>query len=261
MAKEKSQTQQKKLLVVFGILAGTTLFLFVFTDISTFFSAQTLSLDATSSQGKASDRGVDASTGIFRGKGFKGQLPPRIIGDLPPSTTDDIVNSREVGETQGEGIAGGGGAPSSTVGLEGFQILVREDILVFDRFHTPAKGQTITGTILFEWGNERPITIKQVLITNEFFDWFEFDLPQPIAGEGISFDGRSDGEFKYTLTVPENAFGNEFAVPIRFIIDTDVLTLDGNALIEIEIPSGFSAGFSLAEFFRALFAGFRVGFD
>jgi len=261
---QKQQSQQKRLLVVFGILLGTILFLFAFTDISTFFSTQTLSLDATASQGKASDRGVDASTGIFRGKGFKGQLPPRITGELPqipPSTTDDIVNSRDVGETQGEGILGGGGVPSSTVGLEGFQILFRQDILVFDRFHTPAKGQTVTGTILFEWGNERPITIRQVLIPNEFFSWFEFNIPQPLRGEGLSFDGRSDGEFKYSLTVPENTLGTEFAVPIRFIIDSDITTLDANALVEIEIPSGFSGGFSLAEFFRSLFAGFRVGFD
>ncbi len=260
MAKQKSELKQKKLLVVFGVLAGTILLLFAFTDITTLFSTQTLSLDATKSQGKASDRGVDSSTGIFRGKGFKGQLPPRITGDLPPSSTDDIVNSREVGETQGEGIAGGGGAPSSTVGLQGFQVLFREDVLVFDRFHTPAKGQSITGTILFEWGSERAITIRQVLIPNEFFSWFEFNLPQSLIGEGVSFDGRSDGEFKYTLTVPENTIGNEFAVPIRFIIDSDITTLDGNALVEIEIPSGISAGFSLAEFFRALFAGFRVGF-
>ena len=137
--------------------------------------------------------------------------------------------------------------------------MIREDVLVFDRFHTPAKGQSITGTILFEWGNERPITISQVLIPNEFRSWFDFEEPQILAGEGISFDGRSDNEFKYTLLVPENTLDNEFAVPIRFIVDTDILSLDANALVEIETPTGFSSGFSLAEFFRALFASFRVG--
>jgi len=50
-------------------------------------------------------------------------------------------------------------------------------------------------------------------------------------------------------------------VPIRFIMDSQGLVFDSNALIEIETPSGISEGFSLAEFFRALFAGFRVGFD
>jgi len=256
----KDTRSSRNTLIVFGVLAGTILFLFAFTDLSTFFSAQTLSLDATSSQGKASDRGVDASTGIFRGKGFKGQLPPRITENIDPSTGQQIVVSREVGASQGEGILFGGGAPSSTVGLEGFQTLIREDVLVFDRFHTPAKGQSITGTILFEWGNERPITISQILIPNEFRSWFDFEEPQILAGEGISFDGRSDNEFKYTLLVPENTLDNEFAVPIRFIVDTDILSLDANALVEIEIPTGFSSGFSLAEFFRALFAGFRVGF-
>ena len=258
---KQQQKRSRKPLIVFGILAGTILFLFAFTDITTLFSTQTLSLDATQSQGKASDRGVDSSTGIFRGKGFKGQLPPRVIGDLPPSTTDDIVNSRQVGETQGEGISGGGGAPASTIGLEGFQTLVRNDILVFDRFHTPAKGQTIRGTVLFEWGNDRPIEISQVLIPNQFFSWFEFDLPQTLHGEGISFDGRSDDEFKYLLTVPENVLGDKFAVPIRFLMVSEGIIFDSNALIEIETPTGFSEGFSLAEFFRALFAGFRVGFD
>jgi len=254
----KDTRSSRNTLIVFGVLAGTILFLFAFTDLSTFFSAQTLSLDATSSQGKASDRGVDASTGHFRGKGFKGQLPPRVTID--PSTGQQIVVSREIGASQGEGILAGGGAPSSTVGLEGFQTLIREDVLVFDRFHTPAKGQSITGTILFEWGNESPITISQVLIPNEFRSWFDFEEPQILAGEGISFDGRSDNEFKYTLLVPENTLDNEFAVPIRFIIDTDILSLDANALVEIETPTGFSSGFSLAEFFRALFASFRVGF-
>ncbi len=258
----KDTRSSRNTLIVFGVLAGTILFLFVFTDLSTFFSVQTLSLDATSSQGKANERGVDASTGVFRGKGFKGQQPPvtcLAIGQCPPSTGQQIVVSRETGETQGEGIQGGGGAPASTVGLRGFQTLVREDVLVFDRFHTPAKGQSITGTIVFEWGNERPITISQILIPNEFRSWFNFEEPQILAGEGISFDGRSDNEFKYTLLVPENTLGNEFAVPIRFIVDTDILSLDANALVEIEIPTGFSAGFSLAEFFRSLFASFRVG--
>ena len=119
MANENKSSRNT--LIVFGGLAGTVLFLFIFTDLSTFFSAQTLTLDATSSQGKASDRGVDASTGHFKGKGFKGQDPPvtcLAIGQCPPSTDIQIIDSRN-------GISGGGGAPASTVGLEGFQVLVR----------------------------------------------------------------------------------------------------------------------------------------
>ena len=256
MAKQQVKTaRQKKFLIIFGItVVGFVLFL-ALTDVSQFFSVNTLSLDATSSQGKASDRGVDASTGIFRGKGFKGQDPPvtcLAIGQCPPSTDIQIIDSRN-------GISGGGGAPSSTVGLEGFQVLVRDDVLVFDRFHTPAKGQRITGTVQFEWGNAGSLTISQVLIPNEFFSWFDFDLPQTLNGEGLSFDGRSDDEFKYSLLIPENTLGTEFAIPVRFIIDTDTAPIDANALIEIETPSGFSEGFSFAEFLRSLFAGFRVG--
>jgi len=263
LAKQEVRTaRQKKLLIIFGITAVGLVMFLALTDVSQFFSVNTLSLDATNSQGKASERGVDASTGIFRGKGFKGQQPPvtcLAIGQCPPSTGQQIVVSRVTGETQGEGISGGGGAPSSTVGLQGFQVLVRDDVLVFDRFHTPAKGQRITGTILFEWGNERSLTISQVLIPNEFFSWFEFDLPQILNGEGSSFDGRSDDEFKYTLLIPENTLGTEFAIPVRFIIDSDTNSFDANAIIEIEIPSGISEGFSFAEFLRSLFAGFRVG--
>lgn len=259
MAKQQVRTaRQKKLLIIFGIIAvGFVLFL-ALTDVSQFFSVDTLSLDATKSQGKASDKGVDASTGHFRGKGFKGQLPPRITVD--PSTGQQIVVSREVGASDGEGISLGGGAPSSTVGLSGLQTLQREDVLVFDRFHTPAKGQEIIGTVQFEWGSERSLTISQVLIPTEFFSWFEFDLPQNLDGEGITFDGRSDDEFKYTLLIPETVQGTEFAIPVRFIIDTDFVPVDANALIEIETPSGTSESFSFAEFFRSLFAGFRVGF-
>lgn len=248
-------TRKKKLLIIFGLLAGTILILFTITDITTLFTTQSLSLDATASQGKASDRGVDASTGHFRGKGFKGQSPPVVTID--PSTGQQIIVSREVGASQGEGIQQGGGAPSSTVGLSGFQELFRDDVLVFDSFHTPAKGQTITGSVLFEWGNENPITIEQILIGNEFNSWFEFESNRVLMGEGLSFDGRSDDEIKYTLTIPENTLGNEFAVPVRFIIDAETTRVDANTLIEIEIPSGVSEGFSLAEFFRSIFAGFR----
>ncbi len=142
--------------------------------------------------------------------------------------------------------------------MEGFQVLERDDVIVFDRFHTPAKGQEITGTVVFEWGHENSITISQVLIGNEFNSWFEFDLPQTLRGEGLSFEDRSQDEFVYTLNIPENTLGNEFTIPVRFIVDSEITTLDANSLIEIETPSGFSQGFSLAEFFRSLFAGFRT---
>ncbi len=240
-------------IAVFSVLFVFVIF-FTMTDIGTFFIATSLTLDATSSQGKASDRGVDASTGHFRGEGFKGNLPPRVCEAnpslCPPSSTGDIIDSRN-------GISGSGGAPSSTIGLSGLQVLVRDDVLVFDSFHTPAKGQEITGAILFEWGNENPIEIRQVLISNEFFSWFTFDLPQTISGEGIAFDGRSDGEFFYTFEIPENTLGTEFTIPVRIIVGNELQNYDTNAFIEIETPKAVIDTFSFAEFFRSLFAFFR----
>ena len=239
--------------VVFSFLL-VFVFLFAVTDIGTFFVATSLTLDATNSQGKADERGVDASRGHFRGEGFKGNLPPRVCEAnpslCPPSSTDDIINARN-------GITIGGGAPSSTIGLFGFQELVRDDVLVFDRFHTPAKGQEITGSVLFEWGNADPIEVRQVLIPNEFFSWFTFDLPQTIIGEGVAFDGRSDGEFFYSFEIPENTLGTEFTIPVRLIVGNDIQNYDTNALIEIETPKAVIDTFSFAEFFRSLFAFFR----
>ncbi len=238
---------------VFSVLLVFVIF-FMMTDIGTLFLATSLKLDASNSQGNADERGVDASTGHFRGKGFKGNLPPRVCEANPslcqPSSTDDIINSRN-------GISAGGGVPSSTIGLSGLQELVRDDVLVFDSFHTPAKGQEITGAILYEWGNADPIEIRQVLIPNEFFSWFTFDLPQTIIGEGIAFDGRSDGEFFYTLEIPENTLGTEFTIPVRIIVGNDIQNYDTNAFIEVETPKAVIDTFSFAEFFRSLFAFFR----
>lgn len=263
-------TSKTSIIVIVGV--GIVLFgLFGVTDLTTFFTTQSLTLDASQSQGKASDRGVDASTGQFRGQGFKGNLPPRIIdgnivddptNDLPPSTIVDIIDARDLGANTGvAGIEiGSGGQPSSTIGLQGFQQLTREDLVIYDRFHTPAKGQTITGALLFEWGHPNPITVQQVLIPNEYFDWFEFRLPQTIQGDGaLSFDGRSTGEFEYVLTLPENIDGEEFAVPVRIIVESDITTLDANAIVEIETPKSLISTFSLAEFLRSLFTALRLG--
>lgn len=240
-------------IVFFSVLLVFVIF-FTMTDIGTLFVATSLTLDATNSQGKADERGVDASTGIFRGKGFKGNLPPRVCEAnpslCPPSSNEDIINARN-------GISVGGGAPSSTIGLSGLQVLVRDDVLVFDSFQTPAKGQEITSTILFEWGNADPIEIRQVLIPNEFFSWFTFDLPQTLIGEGIAFDGRSDGEFFFTFEIPENTLGTEFTIPVRLIVGNDIQNYDTNALIEVETPKAVIDSFSFAEFFRSLFAFFR----
>jgi len=177
--------------------------------------------------------------------------------EIPQTIT--VVDLRD-GSTRVENI--GGGVASSTTGqLGGFQEFIRDEVTVHDRFHTPANGQTTTGTLLLEWGHRNPITVTQFLVPNEFFDWFEVKLPQRIAGEGIGFDGISDGEFKYKLTIPDDLIDKTNVIPVRLVIDSDIFIVDGFADIEIERPREESTAFSFAEFFRSLFAGFRVGFD
>ena len=68
MAKEKSQTGQKRSLVIFGVLTLAVILFFGTTDAFQLLSVSSLSLDATSSKGTPNQRGVDASTGIFTGE-------------------------------------------------------------------------------------------------------------------------------------------------------------------------------------------------
>lgn len=159
-----------------------------------------------------------------------------------------------------DGVVGGGGVASSTVGLEGFQTLIREKVIVHDAFHTPANGQTATGTLKIEWGHPRSITVSQFLVPNEYFDWFEVELPQRIAGKGLSshFDGTNSGEFKYKITIPKDLYDAKTVIPIRLIVDSDTTPLDGLAEIQIERPVVDSKKFSFAEFFRSFFAEVRV---
>jgi len=307
MAKEKSQTGQKRLLVIFGVLTLAVILFFGTTDAFQLLSVASLSLDATSSKGSPDQRGVDASTGIFTGEAkllakalkdkakdkFKEPKAPKIpkcksptnpkcqVNPIPPPVepprptlppvtclstdcsqipqTITVIDLRS--ETSRlENV--GGGVASSTVGLQGgLQTFIRDEVTVHDRFHTPANGQTTTGTLLLEWGHQNPITVTQFLVPNEFFDWFEVNLPQRIAGEGIGFDGISDGEFKYKLTIPEDLIDRNNVIPIRLVIDSQDFIVDGLADIEIERPQEESTAFSFAEFFRSFFAGFRVGFD
>ncbi len=59
--------------------------------------------------------------------------------------------------------------------------------------------------------------------------------------------------------IHDNTLGHKIAIPVRFITDSHTQSIDANELIENEIPTGISEGFSFAEFLRSLFAGFRVG--
>ena len=197
-------------------------------------------------------------------------LPPDIVTvgtveeiQLPDSVQviklyRDTITVSDVGAVNG--VLGGGGVASSTVGLQGFQTLIREKVVVHDAFHTPANGQTIVGTLKIEWGHPRPITVSQFLVPNEYFDWFDVQIPQRIDGIGLTshFDGVNSGEFKYKLTVPKDLYDAKTVIPIRLIIDSDTTPLDGLAEIQIERPAVESKHFSFAEFFRSFFAEIRV---
>ena len=180
--------------------------------------------------------------------------------DVPQQVV--VIDTRD-GSTRTENvvdsITGGGGVASSTVGQAGgFQQVIRDEVTIHDRFHTPANGQTTTGTLLVDWGHRNPVRVTQFLVPNEFFDWFEVDLPQDLRGEGISFDGISSDEFKYKLTIPEDLIDKTNVIPVRLIIESQTFTVDGLAEIQIERPTEESTTFSFAEFIRSILAGFRT---
>lgn len=298
--------RQKKILFVFGLLAIVVIVFTASTDVFQLFSVATLSLDATNSKGSASDRGVDASTGHFKGEAkllkkalkekFKepkapkipkckspnnprcqvnpDPLPVPIPRPTPPPTNCTALICEEIpqkiividtrdGSTRTENVVdsvtGGGGVASSTVGQAGgFQEVIRDEVTVHDRFHTPANGQTTTGTLLVDWGHRNPVRVTQFLVPNEFFDWFEVELPQDLRGKGVSFDGISSDEFKYKLTIPEDLIDKENVIPVRLIIESEIFTVDGLAEIQIERPEPESKTFSIAEWIRGLFAEFRA---
>jgi len=171
-----------------------------------------------------------------------------------------IIVFRDVPVTEGNvQQVGGGGVASSNVGLQGFQELIREEVTVYDSFHTPANGQSTTGTFLIEWGHQRGITISQFLVPNDYFDWFEVELPQRLGGEGFvsNFDGINQDYFKYKITIPEDLIDKNTVIPVRLIIDSEVTPLEGLAEIQIERPTTESTSFSFAEFIRSILAGFR----
>lgn len=320
--KSTGRGRDLKLLALFAFLAVGTILFVASTDVITLFSVAGLTLDATSSRGSPSDRGVDASTGQFRGEGnffgiidrFTGNLddffnqignnkidferpkapnppecrrgacsmmPPALgkppapvtlpVTPIPPVTVEPlpqlitVIDLRQ-GSTQifiaVDGVKGGGGEPSSSVGLQGIPELIRDKVIVHERFHTPANGQTITGSLLLEWGHGNAVTVQQFLVANEFFDWFEFDLPQVIRGDGaITFDGKSEGEFIYRLTIPDDLRDKTTVIPVRLIINSQMFVVDGLTEIQIERPQEDSKTFSFAEFFRSIFTEIRKEFN
>ena len=156
----------------------------------------------------------------------------------------------------------GGGVGASSVTEQGIPELIRNEVIVHERFHTPANAQTITGSLLLEWGHGSSVTVQQFLVPNEFYDWFEVKLPQTIRGDGaITFDGISDGEFIYRLTVPFDLIDRNTVIPVRLIINSQDAVVDGLTEIQIDRPvSRGSETFSVAEFFRSLFIEIRSTF-
>lgn len=200
---------------------------------------------------------------------------PDVIPPFPTTTPIDPVEVIEsptvitvidlrTGNTQDVAVVDGvkgGGALSSSTEAGGVQELIRDKIVVHERFHTPANGQTVTGSLLIDWGHGGSITVQQFLVPNAYFDWFEFDLPQTIRGDGaISFDGISSGEFFYKLTIPQDLIDKNTVIPVRLIISSQNSVVDGVTEIQIERPQEESTTFSVAELFRSLFTEIRIVF-
>jgi len=187
---------------------------------------------------------------------------PTGVTTEPLPTTVTVIDLR-TGQTSTEdligGAKGGGVASSDDLGL-GVQELIRNEVVVHERYHTPANNQPITGSLLLGWGHGQSITVQQFLVPNEYFDWFEFELPQTIRGDGvITFDGLSEGEFVYRLRVPD-LIDKDTVIPIRLIINTLDRVVDGVTEIQIERPEVESETFSVAELIRSILTEIRQAF-
>lgn len=347
MANTTGTSKDVIFLGLFGVLAIGLLMFVVSTDVFTLFSVTGLTLDATNSRGSPNERGVDASTGQFKGEGNilenidkfqdklekfldklenkrlkfkepkapkepkckKGKcsevppvLPPTppVIPTTPRPTDPPIITLPPIPEPTDrptpppaeneppivdveplpqvvtvidlrdgtttnviliDGVKGGGVEGSSTT-EKGIPELIRNEVIIHERFHTPANGQTTTGSLLLEWGHGGSITVQQFLVPNEFYDWFEVKLPQTLRGDGaITFDGVSEGEFIYKLTIPDDLIDRNTVIPVRLIINTQNAVVDGVSEIQIDRPvSRGSDTFSVAEFFRSLFTEIRSSF-
>jgi hypothetical protein len=192
--------------------------------------------------------------------------PP--VGDLPvPEDIPPFIDEPPITIIPIDGddptiidLSGGGGISSSTLAT-GVQQLIRNNVVVHERFHTPANAQSTTGSILIKWGHGLPITVQQFLVPDEYFDWFEFEIPQTLRGDGFAtFDGVSENEFFYKLTIPEDLINRDTVIPIRMIINTQDSVVDAVTEIQIERQVESSEQFSVAEFIRSIFTEVRQFF-
>jgi len=256
---------ENKLVYALGIGFVSVLLIMFVTDLSTIFSFS-LALDATSSGGKASQQGVDASTGIFKGKGNEkkgtniGNDNKGKNSDINPTTGDVIDTSTGLVIITGEQVvenSEGGGALGSTVGIGGLQTLQREDVQIFPSIRSPAKGQTITGIVLIQWIGENPLVVQQAQF-GRFDEFIDVQLPKTIYAK-IPQSIEKEGEFQFKLTIPQNYPEDDFIIPVRMVVDTGQLSHTLVADLQITLPQSPIKSFSFAEAIRSFLALFRVG--
>jgi len=219
-------------------------------------------------QQEAKDKQLDKGKGHiknpnFKNKGFpcpppKGCFKDEVIIDPP---TGDIIDQMGNVVVSASDALGGGGALGSTVGIEGFQELVSEDVQIFPALRTPAKGQTILATIAIEWIGDNPLIVTHAQF-GAFDDFFSYpiakQIPQSVFAEEPNAIEK-EGEFVFEFTLPEDFPQDEFIIPVRLIVDTGAFQHTLVSSMEVEAPLGIIQSFSFAELIRSFLALLRVG--
>ena len=267
---------KQKLLVLMPIL-GVVLF-FGTTDLLSITDAD-LSLLALSpeqqafidqKQQEAKDKQKDKTKGHFKDPDEKNKgspcPPPKgcfkdpdeVIIDPP---TGNIIDLRGNVVVSASDAIGGGGALGSTVGIEGFQELVQEDVQIFPAIRSPAKGQTILATVPIEWIGANPLTVTHAQF-GQFDDFFSYpiakQIPQRVFAEDPSAIEKK-GEFIFEFTLPTDFPDDAFIIPVRLIVDTGAFQHTLVTTMEVEAPLGIIKSFSFAEVIRSFLALLRVG--
>jgi len=248
--------------------------IFFLFDLASFFTFD-LALDASSSGGKASDQGVDASTGTFKdkdkeqkGKALgkdkekKNQLKDNgdvICSALECGTEVIIFRAPPLVNTISDNFQGGG-APASTREAGGFQTVFDEEAGVFPSIHTPARGQQVSAPILIKWKGDNPLIVDDVIFDFSVRDFITFDLPQRVFDTDRNQDeeGFWEGEFVYEILLPED-FPDEVIAPVRLLVDTGEFPQHLQTEVQFTEPQGIIKTFSIAEAIRSFLLLFRIG--
>lgn len=219
-------------------------------------------------QNKAQNEGQDKGKGHkknpnFKNKGFpcpppKGCFKDEVIIDPPTGNIIDPMGNVIVSASD---ALGGGGALGSTVGIEGFQELVSEDVQIFPAIRSPAKGQSIIVTFAIEWIGDNPLIVTHAQF-GMFDDLFSYpiakQIPQRVFAEDASTVEKK-GEFLIEFTLPEDSEQTDFIIPVRLIVDTGAFQHTLVTHFEIESSLGIIQTFSFAELIRTFLALLRVG--